>query len=97
MLFIKWPVQYFVSSLKVSIEYGMCEMMNDVAQWYHPTDHNSWGFDLEQLEASFPRDAVEATPDQVFMEVRGFYVATRSVYKLVILIIISSVMATCIK
>ncbi|KAI6706520.1 hypothetical protein NL676_009482 [Syzygium grande] len=54
--------------IKVSIEYGMCEMMNDVAQWYHPTDHNSWGFDLEELEASFPQDAVEATPDQVFME-----------------------------
>ncbi|XP_056174039.1 uncharacterized protein LOC115684433 [Syzygium oleosum] len=83
--------------IKVSIEYGICEMMNDVAQWYHPTDRNSLGFDLEELEASFPRDVVEVTPDRVFMEVRGFYVATWSVYKLVILMIISSGMATCIK
>ncbi|XP_048131835.1 uncharacterized protein LOC115731515 isoform X3 [Rhodamnia argentea] len=56
------------SRIKVSIEYGMCEMMNDVALWYHPTDRDSWGFDMKKLEASFPTGVVDFKPHRVFKE-----------------------------
>ncbi|KAF8027363.1 hypothetical protein BT93_E0307 [Corymbia citriodora subsp. variegata] len=56
------------SGIKVSIEYGMSEVFNDIALWYHPTDRNSWGFDIKRLEASFPPGIVDLAPHQVFKE-----------------------------
>ncbi|KAF7851269.1 hypothetical protein BT93_L4271 [Corymbia citriodora subsp. variegata] len=62
------PADSSTSRIKVSLEYGMSEMMNDVALWYHPTDRNSWGFNIEELEALFPQRVVEITRHRVFME-----------------------------
>ncbi|KAF8031408.1 hypothetical protein BT93_D0571 [Corymbia citriodora subsp. variegata] len=56
------------SGIKVSIEYGMSEVLNDVALWYHPTDRNSWGFDIKRLESSFPPGVVDLAPHRVFKE-----------------------------
>ncbi|KAL3738933.1 hypothetical protein ACJRO7_020335 [Eucalyptus globulus] len=56
------------SGIKVSIEYGMSEVFNDVAMWYHPTDRDSWGFDIKKLETSFPPGVVDLTPHRVFKE-----------------------------
>ncbi|KAI6706518.1 hypothetical protein NL676_009480 [Syzygium grande] len=56
------------SGIKVCIEYGMCEVFNDVALWYHPTDRDSWGFDIKELEASFPAGIVDLAPHRVFNE-----------------------------
>ncbi|KAF7851268.1 hypothetical protein BT93_L4270 [Corymbia citriodora subsp. variegata] len=62
------PADSSTSRIKVSLEYGMSEMMNDVALWYHPTDRNSWGFNIEELEASFLQRLVELAPYRVFKE-----------------------------
>lgn len=62
------PTDSSASRIKVSIEFGMCEMMNDVALWHHPTDRDSWGFDIKELEASFPTGVVDFTPHRVFNE-----------------------------
>lgn len=56
------------SGIKASIEYGLSEVFNDVSLWYHPTDHHSWGFDMKELEASFPPGVVDLTPHRVFEE-----------------------------
>ncbi|KAF7849192.1 hypothetical protein BT93_L1093 [Corymbia citriodora subsp. variegata] len=56
------------SRIKVSIEYGMCEILNDVSLWYHPTGRESWGFDIKQLENSFPSGFVDPAPHQVYKE-----------------------------
>ncbi|KAL3738934.1 hypothetical protein ACJRO7_020336 [Eucalyptus globulus] len=49
---IKVPLPFNV--LLVSIEYGMGEILNDVTLCYHPTFRDSWGFDIKELETSFP-------------------------------------------
>ncbi|KAF8031199.1 hypothetical protein BT93_D0412 [Corymbia citriodora subsp. variegata] len=56
------------SRIKVSIEYGMCEILNDVSLWYHPTGRESWGFDIKELENSFPSGFVDSAPHQVYKE-----------------------------
>lgn len=56
------------SRIKVSIEYGMCEILNDISLWHHPTDHDSWGFDIKELEASFPPGVADPAPHRVYKE-----------------------------
>lgn len=58
--------------MQVSIEYGLCEMLNkeairgDVA----PKDGN-WGFNIPELEAMFPEGTVDSTVERVYKEVIG--------------------------
>ncbi|KAL6129086.1 hypothetical protein ACLB2K_072439 [Fragaria x ananassa] len=63
------PLPVDPSKLKVSIEYGLCEMLNkeairgDVA----PKDGN-WGFNIPELEAKFPESMVDRTVERVYKE-----------------------------
>ncbi|KAL3738930.1 hypothetical protein ACJRO7_020332 [Eucalyptus globulus] len=52
----------------VSMEYGMCEILNDVSLWHYPTGCDSWGFDIKELEASFPPGIADLVPHQVYKE-----------------------------
>ncbi|KAL6124532.1 hypothetical protein ACLB2K_077044 [Fragaria x ananassa] len=63
------PLPVDPSKLKISIEYGLCEMLNkeairgDVA----PKDGN-WGFNIPELEAKFPGGMVDRTVERVYKE-----------------------------
>ncbi|KAJ7962063.1 Phosphoglycerate mutase family protein [Quillaja saponaria] len=62
-------VPFDPSKLKVSVEYGLCEIMNrgaihlDVA----PKDGN-WGFDISELEAMLPSGTVDDKVERVYKE-----------------------------
>ncbi|KAI6706515.1 hypothetical protein NL676_009477 [Syzygium grande] len=62
------PADSSTSRIKVSIENGMCEILNDIAMWYHPTGRELWGFDIKELETSFPSGAVDLAPHRVYKE-----------------------------
>ncbi|XP_050386347.1 uncharacterized protein LOC126802717 [Argentina anserina] len=63
------PLPVDPSKLKVSIEYGLCEMLNreairgDIA----PKDGN-WGFNIPELEAKFPEGTVDRTVERVYKQ-----------------------------
>ncbi|KAL3738924.1 hypothetical protein ACJRO7_020326 [Eucalyptus globulus] len=59
------------SKVKVSIEYGLSEMFNDVAIKYPPTnpvDHADWKFNNPEIEALIPIDTLDRTVKSVFNE-----------------------------
>ncbi|ONI22358.1 hypothetical protein PRUPE_2G124000 [Prunus persica] len=64
------PLPVDPSKLKVSIEYGLCEMLNkeairgDLA----PKDGQRWGFNIPELEALFPAGTVDQTVERVYKE-----------------------------
>ncbi|KAK6920359.1 Histidine phosphatase superfamily, clade-1 [Dillenia turbinata] len=51
-------VQIDPSKIKVSIEYGLCEMLNREAIRVSPKDGN-WGFNMVELEAMLPAGTVD--------------------------------------
>lgn len=55
------------SRVKVSIEYGLCEMLNQVAIGFPPKD-GDWGFDVAQLEAMLPMGTVDHTVERVYKQ-----------------------------
>ncbi|KAI3439730.1 uncharacterized protein J3R85_004368 [Psidium guajava] len=55
------------SRLKVSIEYGLCEMLNKEAIRFHPKD-GDWGFDIAELEAMLPMGTVDHTVERVYKQ-----------------------------
>ncbi|KAM3733260.1 hypothetical protein ACB098_11G121800 [Castanea mollissima] len=57
------------SKLKVSIEYGLCEMLNTEAirPGLAPKDGN-WGFNISELEGKFPAGTVDNTVEPVYKE-----------------------------
>ncbi|KAF7851264.1 hypothetical protein BT93_L4267 [Corymbia citriodora subsp. variegata] len=59
------------SKVKVSIEYGLGELFNDVAIKYpppSPADHADWGFNIPEIEALIPPDMLDRTVKPVFNE-----------------------------
>ncbi|MED6223301.1 hypothetical protein PIB30_072660 [Stylosanthes scabra] len=63
-------VLIFPSDVKVSVEYGLCEIMNKVAFRNNvaPKDGN-WGFNLSKLEAMFPIGTPGSNAERVDKEV----------------------------
>lgn len=61
------------TDLKVSIEYGLCEMLNDIAIRSAPKD---WEFviDVADLEARFPSGTVDRSVEPVYKEVIARFV-----------------------
>ncbi|KAK7277112.1 hypothetical protein RIF29_18262 [Crotalaria pallida] len=57
------------SKLKVSVEYGLCEMMNREAirNEVAPKDGN-WGFDISEREAMLPIGTVDNTIERIYKE-----------------------------
>lgn len=57
------------SKVKVSIEYGLCEMMNKEAirRIAVPKD-GIWSFNISELEAMFPAGTVDYTVERVYQE-----------------------------
>ncbi|XP_040991371.1 uncharacterized protein LOC121238525 [Juglans microcarpa x Juglans regia] len=56
------------SKVKVSIEYGLCEMLNRGAiRSGFPQDGN-WGFNISELEAMLPAGTVDSTVEHVYKE-----------------------------
>lgn len=57
------------SKLKVSVEYGLCEMMSTMAIRLEvaPKDGN-WGFDISEREAMLPKGTVDNTVERVYKE-----------------------------
>lgn len=57
------------SKLKVSIEFGLCEMMSREAIRLElaPKDGN-WGFNVSELEAMLPAGTVDTTVERVYQE-----------------------------
>ncbi|CAK9319210.1 unnamed protein product [Citrullus colocynthis] len=57
------------TTLKVSIEYGLCEMLTDEAirPKVAPKDLN-WGFNIPQLEAVLPSGTVDHSVERVYKE-----------------------------
>ncbi|XP_030465091.2 uncharacterized protein LOC115684490 [Syzygium oleosum] len=57
------------SKVKVSIEYGMGELFNNIAIRHpppNPEDHADWGFNIPEIEALIPLDALDKTVMPVF-------------------------------
>ncbi|KAI6706522.1 hypothetical protein NL676_009484 [Syzygium grande] len=57
------------SKIKVSIEYGMGELFNNIAIRHpprNPEDHADWGFNIPEIEALIPLDALDKTVTPVF-------------------------------
>lgn len=63
--FSHWP-----SKLQVSVEYGLCEMMSELAirPDVAPKDGN-WGFDISEREAMLPAGTVDNNVERVYKEV----------------------------
>lgn len=82
-------IQFCWAILQISIEYGLCEMLNkeairgDVA----PKDGN-WGFNIPELEAKFPESMVDRTVERVYKEVVGKCLGVCIVYRFLQMIII---------
>ncbi|QHO47485.1 hypothetical protein HN51_016861 [Arachis hypogaea] len=57
------------AEVKVSVEYGLCEMMNKMAfrNGVAPKDGN-WGFNITQLEAMFPTGTLSSNAERVDKE-----------------------------
>ncbi|XP_052118598.1 uncharacterized protein LOC107495110 isoform X3 [Arachis duranensis] len=57
------------AEVKVSVEYGLCEMMNKMAfrNGVAPNDGN-WGFNITQLEAMFPTGTLSSNAERVDKE-----------------------------
>ncbi|PKI55055.1 hypothetical protein CRG98_024562 [Punica granatum] len=55
------------SKLKVSIEYGLCEMLNREAIRIPPKD-GEWGFNLSELESMLPEGTLDHTVERVYKE-----------------------------
>ncbi|XP_027336119.1 uncharacterized protein LOC113850015 [Abrus precatorius] len=57
------------SKVKVSVEYGLCEMMNGVAIRLNvaPKDGN-WGFDIAECEAMLPPETLDKNVERVYKE-----------------------------
>ncbi|KAL3738925.1 hypothetical protein ACJRO7_020327 [Eucalyptus globulus] len=59
------------SKVKVSIEYGLGELFNDVAIKYphpNPVDHADWGFNIPEIETLIPSNILDRTVKPVFNE-----------------------------
>ncbi|KAI3420762.1 uncharacterized protein J3R85_012463 [Psidium guajava] len=59
------------SKVKVSIEYGLSELFNNMAirnPSPSPEDHGDWGFNIPEIEALIPLDALDSTVKPVFSE-----------------------------
>ncbi|CAH8304701.1 unnamed protein product [Eruca vesicaria subsp. sativa] len=57
------------SKLKVTIEYGLCEMMNSVAIWSNVSPNDGkFDFDISELEAMFPEGMVDHNVDPIYKE-----------------------------
>ncbi|XP_030465094.1 uncharacterized protein LOC115684492 [Syzygium oleosum] len=59
------------SKVKVSIEYGLGELFNDMAIRHpppSPADHADWGFNIPEIEALIPLDTLDHTVKPVFNE-----------------------------
>ncbi|XP_048131828.1 uncharacterized protein LOC115731514 isoform X4 [Rhodamnia argentea] len=57
------------SKVKVSIEYGLGELFNNIAIRHPPPcpeDHADWGFNIPEIEALIPLDALDNTVKPVF-------------------------------
>lgn len=63
------------SKVKVSIEYGLCEMLNHVAirPQSAPKD-GEFGFKVSELEALFPDEIVDSSVEPVYKEVKNIYI-----------------------
>ncbi|XP_057978852.1 uncharacterized protein LOC131165250 [Malania oleifera] len=55
------------SGIKVSIEYGLCEILNEIAIRIPPKDEN-WGFNVSELEAMFPAGTVDHTVKRIYKQ-----------------------------
>lgn len=54
--------------MQVSIEYGLCEMLNKEAIRINPKDGN-WGFKIQELESLLPNGTVDQSVECVYKEV----------------------------
>ncbi|KAI6702770.1 hypothetical protein NL676_011906 [Syzygium grande] len=55
------------SRVKVSIEYGLCELLNRETIRFFPKD-GEWGFDISELEAMLPTGTVDHTVERVYKQ-----------------------------
>jgi len=60
----------WVINFQASIEYGLCEMLNNEAirPGLEPKD-GDFGFNISELEAMLPAGTVDSTVERVFKEV----------------------------
>lgn len=54
--------------MQVSIEYGLCEMLNRETIRIPPKD-GDWGFNISELESMLPKGTVDDKDEQVYKEV----------------------------
>lgn len=68
-ILLEW-LNLFFFDFQVSVEYGLCEMLNSQAirSGLSPKD-GKWGFNISELEAILPAGTVDNTVEPVYKEV----------------------------